>query len=126
MLKKSIALFLACSIFFLLPACSVHYEGPAQAQGPGVHNGALASLLTPDGANVITDAEDLLILESAKQFPDLVLFYKTILTELYVEETGVNDIRAGIWIYSGIYDRTKPITIEMRDNIENVRVYIIY
>ena len=49
-----------------------------------------------------------------------------LLFELSVEETGLNDRREGIWIYSGIYDRNKPITIEMRDNGESVRVYIIY
>jgi hypothetical protein len=105
-----------------LPACDGFGEPIRSAE----RNETLITLLTPEGAEVITNVEDLLILDSTQPLSELIHFYKTLLHELYAQETGLNDKHEGIWIYSGIYERTKPITIEMRDSGERVKIFIIY
>ena len=122
MYKKIIIVFLACSLLLILPACG-GLDRSARDTG---RNETLIAILTPEGAEVVTDVEDLLILDSLMPLSELIDFYKTVLVELYIQETGLNDSREGIWIYSGIFEGTKPITIEMRDNGESVRIYIIY
>ena len=120
--KKAGLLCFICLMQLLLVSCDVSQEPAQDAQ----RNEVLVSLLRPEGAEIITNIEDLLILDSTKPFSDLIHFYKTILFELGVEETGLNDNREGIWIFSGIHEGAKPITIEMRGSGESVRIYIIY
>ena len=122
MYKKMIILCLACLLLLILPAC----DGLDRSTQDTGRNDTLIDILTPEGAEVVTDVEDLLILDSLKPLSELIDFYKTVLVELYIQETGLNDSREGIWIYSGIFEGTKPITIEMRDSGESVRIYIIY
>ena len=122
MYKKIIVIFLACSLLLILPACD-GLDRSAQDTG---RNDTLIDILTPEGAEVVTDVEDLLILDSLKPYSELIDFYKTVIVELYIQETGLNDSREGIWIYSGIFEGIKPITIEMRESGESVRIYIIY
>ena len=124
MCKKAGIICLICLMLVLLASCDD--PQPALQAQRAQYGTILASLLTPEDSEIITSVEDLLILDSTQPFPDLIHFYITMLFELSVEETGLNDRREGIWIYSGIYDRNKPITIEMRDNGESIRVYIIY
>lgn len=122
MCKKIGTLFISFIMLLMLASC-VEVHDPVQDVE---RNEVLVSLLTPQDAEIITNIEDLLILDSKRSLPELIDFYKFILFELGAEETGINDKREGIWIFSGIYDRTKPITIEMRDSIDHVRVYVIY
>ena len=121
MFRKLILLCLACVFLSAFAACNDLHD-PQMAN----EDETLAALFTPDGAEVTTNIEDLLILDSTQSLTELIDFYKSVLSVLYVQETGLNDKRDGIWIYSGIYDGSKPITIEMRDGGEAVRVYIIY
>jgi len=120
--RKTVILCLVCLFMSALSGCD-GFGKPAQS---AQRNETLIALLTPEGAEVVTDVEDFIILESAKPLSDLVHFYRNILYELNVQETGLNDKIEGLWIYSGIYEETKPITIELRDNAERVRIYVIY
>ena len=122
MCKKVITLCLSCSLLLILSACNLQ----GKTNGSAERNEVLKAVLTPEGAQVITDEDDLLIFESSASLAELIDFYKTVLQDLYVQETGLNDSHEGIWIYSGLYERINPITIEMRDNGERVRIYIIY
>ena len=119
--KKTGIICLACLMIAMVASCD-GLEPSKDAR----HDSVLVSLLTPESSEVITSVEDLLILDCTLPLADLIRFYETILFDLGAEETGLNDKREGIWIYSGIYERTKPITIEMRDNVDSVRVYVIY
>ena len=121
MYRRVILLCLACAMLITSAACGV-LQRP---QDPD-ESGTLSSLLTPEGAVVITNLEDLLILDSTQTLPELIDFYKAVLRELYAQETGLNDRHDGVWIYSGIYEGVNPITIELRGGGENVRIYIIY
>ena len=109
-------------MMLLLASCDESHDPAQDTQRDEV----LVSLLTPEDAEIITNIEDLLIIDSAQPLSELIHFYDYILLELGAEETGLNDRREGIWIFSGIYDGTKPITIEMRDSGASVRIYIIY
>jgi len=122
MWKKFVTLCLVCTLLLILSACN----GQGEPTGDAERNEVLIALLTPEGAQVITDEEDLLIFDSSASLTNLTDFYKAVLLELYVQETGLNDTHKNVWIYSGLYEGTNPITIEMRDNGERVRIYIIY
>ena len=87
---------------------------------------ALVSLLTPENSEVVTNIQDLLIIDCTLPFTELIHFYKNIFHDLGVEETGINNMNDGIWIYGGLYEGGKPISVELRDEDKNVRIYIIY
>jgi len=122
MCKKVFTFCLVCSLLLILSACNLQGKKTGSAE----RNDVIIAVLTPEGAQVITDEEDLLIFDSTESLAELINFYKTALQDLYVQETGLNDTHKDVWIYSGLYERTNPITIEMRDNGERVRIYIIY
>ena len=122
MYRKVVTLCIVCSLLLILSACN----GQGKPTGDTERNEVLITLLTPEGAQVITDEEDLLIFDSSESLTKLIDFYKAVLQDLYIQETGLNEAHKNVWIYSGLYERTNPITIEMRDNGERVRIYIIY
>jgi len=136
--KRIIALFLSCAITCNATACTFLYETQESKEvQEEKKNETLVSLLIPESAEIITNLDDLLVLESTLPLQELIDFYRTVLFELQVSETGLNDNHEGIWIYSGIYDLSsdlhrlprhdgrKPITIELRED-EQVKIYIIY
>lgn len=122
---KTAILVLICTAVFFSSSCDV-MQGMHGLNQDDTHKDVLTSLLTPEGAEIVTDIEDLLILDSTQPFADLIQFYKTILFELGAQETGINNKHEGIWIYSGLIEGVRPITVELRDGDNIIRIYIIY
>ena len=83
------------------------------------------SLLTPNEAEIILNTNDLLMLNSNKPLPELIEFYTEVLHTIGTKRTALKK-DTSIWVYSGIYNETNPITIEMRDDNDVIQIVIIY
>jgi hypothetical protein len=102
---------------------------------------AIKTFFVPEGAEITTDMENLLIIYSTQPFSELVEFYENACHELDLNEAEINDAQEGIWIFSGIYygfhihqratglndeSRERPLNIELRDKGGSVEIEIVY
>ena len=89
-------------------------------------NDALVKDLTPDGATVITDTAGTVIMSSELSLEDLTSYYKDKLEGMDAVQTSADDSRKGYWTYEGSYEKTKTITIELRNDKESRNIIVTY
>jgi hypothetical protein len=102
---------------------------------------AIKTFFIPDGAEIVTDEENILIINSTQPFFELIEFYENTCRKLVLHEAEINDTQDGIWIFSGIYhgfyihqrasgfengNRERYLYIELRDMGTSVEIEIIY
>jgi len=102
---------------------------PDEINPPGIsgaRNEALVKIFTPDGAEVYTDVESELILKSEMSMPDMIAFCLAAADEIGAEQIEIDESRAGLWVYSGIYGENLTLTIDLRDDGNSVNMLITY